>query len=98
VVIRWPLFVTFLSIAALSLIGMAMNLTGFSDLVPISELTPLNVTWTLFSSLVCLAAALACVELPKGKDYLEFGGEVQKSRPTKIVVALVRRFLGFVNA
>jgi cellulose synthase (UDP-forming) len=98
VVIRWPLFASFLAIAGLSLLGMLLNLTGFADLVPISELTPLNVTWTLFSSLVCLAAALACVELPKGKDYLENGAEVQRSQPGKIVVALLRRFLGFANA
>jgi cellulose synthase (UDP-forming) len=98
VVIRWPLFITFLTIAGLSLLGMFMNLSGVSDLVPINELTPLNVTWTLFSSLVCLAAALACVELPKGKDYLDFGGEVRRSNPAKIVLALGRRFLGFVEA
>jgi cellulose synthase (UDP-forming) len=98
VVIRWPLFVAFLSIAGLSLFGMLMNLTGTADLVPVSELTPLNVTWTLFSSLVCVAAALACVELPKGKDYLDSECAVQRSQPAKIVVALVRRFLGLVNA
>jgi cellulose synthase (UDP-forming) len=97
VVIRWPLFVTFLSIAGLSLSGMLLDLANFTDLVPDSELTPLNVTWTLFSSLVCLAAALACVELPKGKDYLENGAEVQRSQPARIVAALVRRFLGFAE-
>jgi cellulose synthase (UDP-forming) len=97
VVIRWPLFSGFLSIAGLGLLAMLLNLSGFLDLVPISELTPLNVTWTLFSSLVCLAAALACVELPKGKDYLENGTEVQRSQPAKIVFALVRRLLGFAD-
>jgi len=45
-----------------------------------------------------LAAALACVELPKGKDYLDTGAEVQRSNPAKIVVALGRRFLGLVEA
>jgi cellulose synthase (UDP-forming) len=98
VVIRWPLFLTFLAVAGVSLFGMLVNLTGLSDLVPISELTPLNVAWTLFSSLVCLASALACVELPKGKDYLDSECEVQRSKPAKIVVALFRRFLGLVNA
>jgi cellulose synthase (UDP-forming) len=98
VVIRWPLFLAFLSVAALSLVGMLVNLTGLTDLVPVSELTPLNVTWTIFSSLVCVASALACVELPKGKDYLESSSEVQRSNPAKIVLALGRRLLGFVNA
>jgi cellulose synthase (UDP-forming) len=93
-VIHWRLVLGFTALAALSFGGMWVNLTGLSDLVPVSDMTPLNVAWTSFSTLVCLATALACVEPPRGKEYLSTEPGVRRSKPLKIVTALGCRLVG----
>jgi hypothetical protein len=79
---------------------MYMNLSGHFDHVPNDDTTPLNVIWSVLDALVCWLAALACVELPRGKDYLEErkDREVVRSNPARIVMALLRRLLGFLPA
>jgi cellulose synthase (UDP-forming) len=96
VVVRWHLFLLFLGIAATTMLGMILNLIGEYLIVPINELTPLNIVWTVLSTLVCVLCALACVEPPwTGRPgRLSPADEVMRSDTTGILFALVRRLIG----
>jgi cellulose synthase (UDP-forming) len=93
-VIRWPLFCTFLSIALATLYGMLVALVGRSELAPSSDLIQMNVAWSTLSAFVCLLCSLACVELPHTRGD---GPEVVRSKPLKIAIALVNRCIGIGN-
>ena len=44
--------------------GMAVNLTGLYEAVPLTEMTVWELAWSLYALLVLVLCALVCVELP----------------------------------
>ena len=64
VIVHWRLFGVFAGLAGMLVLGMFVNLLGFYEVVALSDVTPLDVGWSLASLLVLTLAAMACVELP----------------------------------
>ena len=87
VVIHWQLFGLFAGLAAVMGFGMFANLVGLFDAVALSEVTPLDVGWSLCSMLVLTLAAMVCVELPPGVP----GAEVHRARLGATAWAVARR-------
>ncbi len=92
VVVQWSFLWIFLSLAAALLGGMAMNLTGFHEVVEIGDFTALDVFWSLFCLAVFLLCALVCVELPKQGDSTQ--SEVERASPLASLKAVVGRIMG----
>ena len=65
VTVQWGVAWIFLALAVALLAGMALNLTGWCEAVRISELTALDVGWSLYTLFVLALCGLACVELPR---------------------------------
>jgi cellulose synthase (UDP-forming) len=65
IIVQWRIAWIFFALAAALVGGMGMNLTGWCEVVRISELTALDVFWSLFALLVLALCCLACVELPR---------------------------------
>ena len=94
VTVQWPLFLLFMAIAAEFVTGMLLNYLGLHNAVDLGDMTALNVAWSLYSLLVVLLCALACVEFPKGRDYVNPRAEVLHSSVGSAVRALLTRLLG----
>ena len=90
-VVRWKLFLIFTGLGVAITGLMFMNLCGMLNVVPVGEMTALNVTWSLCSILVCFLCALVCVELPKPESDIWVMREVVKTRPIETIKALVLR-------
>jgi len=94
ITVQWPLFALFAAVAAAFVIGMLLNYLGLHNPVDLGDMTALNVAWSFYSLLVVLLCALACVEFPKGRDYVNATGEVLHANVVGAIRALLTRFLG----
>jgi cellulose synthase (UDP-forming) len=65
VVVQWPILRIFLMFGVALMAGMAMNLTGYHQVVPRNELTPFDVAWGLYTLILLGLCALVCIELPR---------------------------------
>jgi cellulose synthase (UDP-forming) len=92
VVVRWSFLWLFLAPAVALLAGMAMNLTGYCEVVAVNEYTPLDVLWGAYTVVLLLLCALVCVELPKRGDAT--AGEAQRACPWASLGAVGRRLFG----
>ena len=92
-VVQWRLLALFGGLAVALLGGMFMNLTGFRQVVDVTELTALDVAWSLYSLVLLGLCALVCIELPKGENYADAAAGVGRARLTATVGAVVRRLL-----
>ncbi len=68
VVVQWRIAWLYLALAGALLVGMALNLTGWCEVVAIGEFTALDVAWSVYSLLVLALCFMACVELPRASD------------------------------
>jgi cellulose synthase (UDP-forming) len=93
VVVRWPLFFFFFGLAATIMGLMLLNLSGVLPVVPRGDMTPLNVIWSLYSTLICLLSALVCIELPKRESDIWVMREVVETRPLETIKALYKRLM-----
>lgn len=92
VVVQWPIARPFIALAALTVGGMALNLTGYHEVVTVTALSALDVVWTAYTVALLALCTLACVELPKAGQM--DAPEVRRGNVRGTVVALARRVFG----
>lgn len=91
VVIQWSILRIFVALGVALVLGMVMNLSGFYTVVPINDLTAVDVAWSGLTLLLLSLCGMACVERPKGADYLEASCEVHRASLRATAVAIVKR-------
>jgi len=91
VVVQWQIAWIFLALAVALLGGMALNLTGYYEIVQLNELTAIDVFWSLFTLLILALCFLSCTELPR--DIFEFKGEVARANVLATLGGLWKRLL-----
>ena len=92
VVVQWSFLWIFIGLSAVLLGGMAMNLTGFYEVVEVGEFTAIDVFWTLVCLVVYLLCAFVCIELPKPRVEPEY--EVERASPLGSLKAVLARIVG----
>ncbi len=92
VVVQWPILRPFAVLAAVLLGGMAMNLSGYHEVVPWTDLTAIDVAWSCYTLAVLGLCVLVCVELPKPER--EEAHEVRNGSVGATARAVARRLLG----
>lgn len=92
VVVQWGFVWIFAGLAAALLGAMAVNLTGFCEVVTVGEFTAVDVFWSAYSLVMLVLCALVCVELPKRSDAAE--SEVERASPGRSLRAVVARLFG----
>ena len=91
VVVQWSFLWIFLALIGVLVGGMAMNLTGYYEVVEIGDFTALDVFWSLFCLAVFVMCAFVCVELPKHGDSTQ--EEVERASLVQSVKAVAGRML-----
>jgi cellulose synthase (UDP-forming) len=89
VVVQWGFLWIFLVLAGALLAAMAINLTGYHEVVEVSEFTALDVFWSAYSLAVLLLCSLACIEQPRPSNMPR--GETDRGSPLGTVKALAAR-------
>ena len=92
VVVQWSFLWIFLALTAALLGGMAMNLTGFHEVVEIGDFTAMDVFWSLFCLVIFVLCAFVCVELPKKGDQTQ--NEVERASLLASLKAVGARIVG----
>ena len=70
---------------------MAINITGYNQVLTLDEMTGLDLAWGCLSLLLLALCMLACVEQPKGQGYINARAEVRHSSVSSTIVALFKR-------
>jgi cellulose synthase (UDP-forming) len=91
VVVQWSILWIFLTLGLTLLLGVAMNLSGFYEVVPLSDLTAVDVAWSGLTLLLLSLCGMACVEQPKRAGYLDARCEVRRASLTGTAAAILKR-------
>ncbi|QEL13572.1 glycosyltransferase family 2 protein [Limnoglobus roseus] len=92
VVIQWAILRPFAVLAGLTLFGMALNLTGWYEVVTINSLTAVDVAWSVYALTLLALCVFVCVERPKAGS--ADAPEVRKGSVVGTATALARRVFG----
>ncbi len=92
VVIQWSFVRPFALLAGTILLGMALNLTGYYELVTVNALTTFDVVWSAYTLVLLTLCMLVCVELPKAGE--ADAPEVRRGNIAGTIAAIVRRVFG----
>ena len=91
VVVQWSILSLFLALFVALLVGVAINLMGYRQVVEIGGVTPLDVGWTFYTLFFLGLCMLACVEQPKRGGYFNAQAEVRHASLRQTARALIRR-------
>ena len=91
VVVQWSVLWIFLTLGLALVLGMVMNLSGFYVVVPLNDVTAVDVAWSGLTLLLLSLCGMACVERPKGDGYLDARGEVRRASLTATAAAVFKR-------
>jgi cellulose synthase (UDP-forming) len=91
VVVQWSILWIFAGLGSALLGGMLINLTGFYQVVPITDLTLVDIVWSMITLLLLALCSLVCIELPKNERYLDARREVRRASLTGTAAAILKR-------
>ncbi len=91
VVVQWSILWIFVGLGMALFGGMLINLTGFYEVVPITDVTLVDIAWSMLTLLLLALCTLVCIELPKNAGYLDARREVRRASLTGTAAAILKR-------
>jgi cellulose synthase (UDP-forming) len=88
--VQWSIAWIFMTLGLILAAGMLMNLTGYSEVVRLNNVTSLDIGWTLYCLVVLFLCILACVEFPRVAAY-DPSAETTHGHPVRAAKALFSR-------